>query len=275
MPKLPDSHNESHIILPKIYLANLKFELKSGRDAGSGSMPKPKIKDQSYSNPTNFYTKKAVHNNTKLQSLSKDDLTKVFMKYKAKVSNGDEQNSITHSKNNSNINNNNNNENENQKKTLKTIEQSTKNNQKEQPKQNEILKSKPSIDKGLVEPPTKQKSIELPTKKKSIEIATKINTIEQPQNSINNNTIDQPPAKTMNFHTKKNNGGFEDFEILKTNANEKKKEEDKIHDEVIDEKKESPLKETEKIEESPIKPNSNADEGKYDEEIFEDPIEKS
>jgi len=81
LPRMPNVLNDSHMVLPKIYLNNLKKELKSQRE--TGSMPQSRIKNESFANNSNVLKKK---HNKKLESLTKEDLNKVFMKYKAKVS---------------------------------------------------------------------------------------------------------------------------------------------------------------------------------------------
>ena len=146
-------HNDSHIVLPKIYLNNLKKELKTQRE--TGSMPKGKIKDESFGNDSNVLKKK--HNN-KLESLTKEDLNKVFLKYKAKVS-LEEENKAENHKRNKNL------ERNEMEESLKTTE-----NPKEslpKPKQQIPIKEKPKqVPKQQNKQPIKQKA-----KQQSKEIA--------------------------------------------------------------------------------------------------------
>jgi len=309
LPKLANCHNDSNVMLPKIYLTNLKIEANTGRE--TGTMPETKkIKDNSFSNNhtnnLNIYKKKPVHNHTKLDSLSKDELTKVFMKYRAKVSSEiDTENA-----------------NNNYNPSVKLNDQGRiKEKSKEPPKvpKKESLKEQPpkikeqptSPEKALEEhlpneqSPIKDQTIkDQPIKDQSIKdqsIKDQTNkdqpTKDQPikEEQIKEEPIKEKPNqgvgstkkasidKTNELPVKKDSIIQKKFSLTNNmkqgsqknieNGIENKKEEIKEHVEEKpgDMKKEqSPIKENEKIEESPMKHDPKADGKEYDEEIFEE-----
>lgn len=261
LPKLPNAQNDSHVVLPKIYLTNLKIAQQTERK--TGSMPdSKKINENSFSNKANdshIYKKKAVHNKTKLQSLSKEELTKVFNKYRAKIScentpANELQSNPTPSRPVPEL----------QTKPPPKIQE--KSNIKEQSSEakgqveeknlpnEKSPKAKPKETGGFAKKTSIDKSSELPQKK------------DEPKKSVAGaeGVIKQGSQKNV-----------ENSENQKEKETEIKKEEIKEPEKGKEGKsEESPIKENGNLELSPVK--KEGEEGKeYEEEIFEDPVEKN
>ena len=258
LPKLPNVQNDSHVVLPKIYLTNLKIAQQTERK--TGSMPdSKKINENSFSNKandSNIYKKKTVHNKTKLQSLSKDELTKVFNKYRAKIScentpSNELQSNPTASrpvpelqtKPPPKI---------QEKASLKEQSPKTKTQVEENLPNEKSPKAKPKETGSFLKKTSIDKSNDLPPKK------------DGPKKSVEG---------VMKQGSQKN---VENGENQKEKETEIKKEEVKEPEKGKDGKiEESPIKENGNLELSPVKKEGSEEGKEYDEEIFEDPVEKS
>lgn len=261
LPKLPNAQNDSHVVLPKIYLTNLKIEQKTERK--TGSMPdSKKINENSFSNKandSNIYKKKTVHNKTKLQSLSKDELTKVFNKYRAKIScentpSNELQSNPIPSKPHPEL---------QTKPPPKIQEKSSFKEQspkaKAQVEENlpneKSPKAKPKETGGFSKKTSIDKSNELPPKK------------DGPKKSLSG------AEGVMKQGSQKN---VENGENQKAKETEIKKEEVKEPEKGKEGKiEESPIKENGNLELSPVKKEGSEEGKEYEEEIFEDPVEKN
>ena len=261
LPKLPNAQNDSHVVLPKIYLTNLKIEQQTERKTGPMPMPESKkINEHSFSNnkanDSNIYKKKTFHNKSKLQSLSKDELTKVFNKYRAKISC---ENTPS---------------NELQSTPSRPVpELQTKPPPKIQEKSSfkeQSPKSKPPVKENLPNeksPKAKPKETGGFSKKTSIDKSNEVVPLkkDEPKKSVSGT---EGVMKQVSSQKNVENG-----ENQKAKETEMKKEEVKEPDKGNIE--ESPIKENGNLELSPVKKEGSEEGKEYEEEIFEDPVEKN
>lgn len=271
----------------------MKIEVKSVREAGlMPKMKNPSDHLQTVSAQQKINKKK---HNAKLESLSKDDLNKIFQKYKDKVSseglesaNGNNNYKEDLALNNNNYNNssNNNNKGKHSKKMSLSSPRQKKDN-KPEPIQEQL-----KTTENLTEP-TKDQTItiekivkkdESPIKEENQNSPLEIK--EEPKllakKSLDKTNEPDKPVQ-INLHAKKNINLKAQKSLGLTEPLQKPNEETKeIEEEVNNEKNiedivklESPIKENEIIKESPLKPDTSKDQNEYDEEIFEESIEKN